>query len=404
MIDEPSICQYCVSDNALRAELIERGAPIQGCAICKKPGGHALPAADTRIKRIFRALVRLHFSEWEYNSHLGGDSLESLVLASSAIFDLGPDASIPDFEQAFLTMEDGWYPDTDDEITLGGGYWDGGILYGLREQRDSKVFDLVGDCFVRNYFDIMPIAKELIESLRENIESTIPAGTEYFRGRIGVKARFAHEGRLSFGRPSIHYVPFTAGEIDRPPLTRATEGRMNRSRVSVLYLASDVKTAVCELRPHPGHLVSTAKFRCKRDFYVANFASPDIRNFLNDERLEVLRTILSFSDVLNMPVQPEQKELYAVTQLFADAIRDAGFDAVTFRSSLGPGVNLTCFADDVFELTPESESVQEVTSLTFEIMEVKKVPKSYEKDTFRETGGDPLSNLMHGMARRAPDT
>lgn len=397
MIEETYICQNCVSDNALRVELGERGAPIAVCPICKHSGGLALPTSDERIKQIFRALVRLNFSEWEYNIHIGGDSLESLILESKAIFNLSPDASIDDFEQAFLAMEEEWYPSKDDGISLGGGYWDGGILYGLRAQRDLQVNDVVAACFELNYFDVIPKAKALVDSLREYITSTMPVGTEYIRGRIGSKASFIKEPMMSYEGPIRHYLPYTGSEIDRPPLTKATEGRMNRPRVSVLYLATDVKTAVSELRPHPGHLVSTAKFRSKREILVANFTSPDIRHFLDDERLEVLRTILSFSDVLNMPVQPEQKELYAVTQLFSDAIRESGFEAVTFKSSLGPGTNLTCFASDAFELVPDSESVYGVGSLNYEIAERRQMPKSFKSDEFKEIKEGPLSSLMHGL-------
>jgi hypothetical protein len=254
-------------------------------------------------------------------------------------------------------------------------------------------------CFTHNCFDVIPQAKTLVDSLREDITSTIPAGTEYFRSRIGVKTGYTRADTFSFRNPR-YYASYTGSEIDRPPLTKATEGRLNRPRVSVLYLASDMKTAVSELRPHPGHLISTARFRTKRDLLVANFGSPDIRNFLNDERLEVLRTILSISDALNMPVQPDQKELYAVTQTFADAIRESGFDAVTFRSSLGPGINLTCFTSDVFEMVPDSESVQEVTSLTYGIIEARKLPATYESDEYEEVKNDPLATIIHGMARR----
>lgn len=399
MPEEFLICQHCLADNELRTEVIERGTPVEFCAICKALGGRALSASDPRVKRIFRALVRLNFSEWDYNDHVGGDSLWSQILGSKAIFSFGTDASMDEFEQAFLTMEDSWYPATDDEITLGGGHWDGGILLGLRDARDTRVEQIIGACFTHNCFDVIPQAKTLVDSLRGDITSTIVAGTEYFRSRIGFKERYIREDAFQFRNPR-YYAAYTGSEIDRPPLTKATEGRLNRPRVSVLYLASDMDTAVSELRPHPGHLISTARFRTNRDLMVANFGSQDIRNFLNDERLEVLRTILSFSDVLNMPVQPDQKELYVVTQTFADAIRESGFDAVTFRSSLGPGINLTCFSSDAFEMVPDSESVQEVTSLTYKIIDARKLPATYEPGEYKEVKNDPLSMIIHGMAPR----
>lgn len=393
------ICEHCVAKNELRTEITERGMLIDECKICKKSHGRALSSADTRVKRIFRALIRRHFSEWDYNDHIGGGSLELLVFNSKAIFDFNPNASLQDFEDAFLVMEDDWYPSTDEEIALGGGYWNGGVLYGLRDQRDTTVENIIADCFKKNYFDVLPDTVKLISSLRSDITQVIPAGAEYYRGRIGVKSSFVRND-LSFSEPFRHYSPFTSTEIGRPPLTKATEGRLNRSRVSVLYLASDVQTAICELRPHPGHLISTAKFRLKKELLIANLASHDIRNFLDDERLEILRRILSISDVLNIPIQPDQKELYTVTQLFADAIRESGFDAVSFKSSLSQGINLACFADDIFDMVAESENVHDVTSVSYEISDAERMPRKYDKEDFEEILSDPFSTLMHNISRR----
>lgn len=398
------ICEYCVADNELRRELQERGtARRKKCLVCRKSGGRALPTSDARVKRTFRALVRLNFSEWDYNHHIGGDSLQSLVLESKSIFDLGPSTSPMDFEDAYLVLEDSWYPSTDEEIALGGGYWEGGILDGLRRSRDVKVENLIRDALVKNCFEIDPVARALVDNLRADLTQIIPAGTCFYRGRVGVQARMTPV----FSEPQygdvFWYLPYTGKEIDRPPLNLATEGRFNRPRVSIYYLASDSRTAIAELRPHPGHLVSSAQFRLKRDLLVANFASHDIREFLSDQRLEDLRTILSIADVLNVPVQPEHRVLYAVTQLFSDAVRAEGFEGLTFGSSVGTGTNLTCFAGDAFEMVAGSESVQEVLSLDYQLAEAPVLPQDYDKDKYAKDEESPLSTLLHGMARKVSE-
>jgi hypothetical protein len=403
MTNECAICEYCLSDNELRTELVDRGFPITECKICGHKGGRCLPAADARVKRIFRALVRLNFSEWDYNHHLGGESLEDLVLSSRSIFNLGAEASVLHFEEAFLVMADSWYPATSEEIALGGGYWDGNILDGLRVRRDDAVERVVKEGFQRNYFDVIPRVNALIESIRTDITSTLPAGSHFVRGRIGVKERMKRkERRFPPFRPEYHYLPFSGVDIGSPPIDKATEGRLNRPRVSVLYLASDHDTAVAELRPHPGHLVSTSVFRLKKDISVANLAKHDIRSFLSDERLEIFRRILSFADVINLPVQPDQNALYVVTQLFSDSIREAGFSAVSFRSSLGNGTNLTCFSSNAFELVPDSEKVHEVTALQYRITEATTLPQAYARDDFERDCNDPFALFIHGMIRRFP--
>ncbi|RIJ01191.1 RES domain-containing protein [Achromobacter sp. K91] len=404
MLNEPFLCEYCLADNELRMEVQERGNAIETCEICHRKGGRALPASDSRIKRTFRALIRLNFSEWDYNDHIGADtSLEMLVFHSKAIFNLDESASLDEFEQAYLTMEEkGWYPASEDNITLGGGYWDGGVLEGLRDRRDAIVENIVSDALKRNWFEMEPNAQALIQSLRNDLSDVLPAGTEYFRARVGVQSRLKRTSdHWPQVVPDFRYLPHAGKNIDKPPVALATEGRFNRARVSILYLASDTQTAIAELRPHPGHLISTAKFRLKRDLRVANFAKHDIRNFLSDSRLEDLRKILSIADVLNVPVQPEHRSLYAITQLFSDAVRVVGFEGLLFNSSVGAGTNLSCFASDAFEIVERGEGVQEVVSLEYRLAEVRALPHDYDEDEFVKDEDSPLATLLHGMARRS---
>lgn len=133
---------------------------------------------------------------------------------------------------------------------------------------------------------------------------------------------------------------------------------------------------------------------------VANFANHDIRNFLSDSRLEDLRKILSIADVLNVPVQPEHRSLYAITQLFSDALRVEGFEGLTFKSSVGAGTNLTCFSSDAFEMVEGSEGVQEVVSLQYRMTEMPVLPHDYEQNEFVKDEDSPLATLLHGMARQ----
>lgn len=398
---DPILCEHCLADNELKYEIQQRGTVVERCPICHHEGGRAVSATDPKIKRIFRALIRLNFSEWDYNTHLGGDDLETVVMGSPAIFNLRPDAVLEAFEDAYLTMEGKeWYPATDEEITLGGGYWHGRVLDGVRDRRDPRVERVVGASLEHNWFETEAAARELVERLRNDLTAVVASGSEFFRGRIGVKSRLSVKHALPADGRTFRYLPFSGTDIDRPPLKLATEGRFNRARVSLLYLASDVQTAVAELRPHPGHLVSTAMFRLKRDLQVANFAKHDIRNFLSDPRLEDLRSILSMADVLNVPVQPEHRVLYAVTQLFADVLRSAGFEGLTFNSSVGKGINLTSFVGDAFELVPGSEGVQDVVALEYRIEPSQVIAADYDESEWQEDEDSPLATLLHGMARR----
>lgn len=398
---DPFFCQHCVANRYLHDEIVSRGVLVPHCPICKRKGGFALSSDDECLTRIVRALIRLNFSEWHYNTHLGGDHLQSLVFSSRSIFDLPEDADELAFEEAFLPMVEkkGWYPESDDDITLGGGYWEGGILDGLRKRRDEEVADLVKASLLRNAHDVEPEARKLIQSLKDDITLTLHAGQQYFRGRIGIRSRLykldADPTEIPFA-----YLPFSGKDIGSPPMLYATEGRLNRSRVSILYLASDRETAAAELRPHPGHLISTAAFSLERNIIVANFADQDIRNFLNDKRLEVLRTILFVADILNVPVQPEHRFLYVATQLLADAVRAEGYDGLMFSSSVASGFNLVCFDPNVCTMVSASEEIQEVRSLTYHLGSVPALKQDYNPDDYKQDGDNAFAVFLHGMARR----
>ena len=190
MNNDFKICEYCLADNELRDEIRSRGSRIEQCSICHSQNGQALSASDRTVRRIFRALIRLNYSEWLYNEHIGGDSLESIIAEQKKIFNLPSNASLLDFEDAFLVLENNdWYPGNPEDISLGGGYWDGHILNGLREQMDLEIETVLDRGLKENHFALKPVVLKLIESIRTDIETEIPAGSKYFRARIGVKAR-----------------------------------------------------------------------------------------------------------------------------------------------------------------------------------------------------------------------
>jgi hypothetical protein len=85
--------------------------------------------------------------------------------------------------------------------------------------------------------------------------------------------------------------------------------------------------------------------------------------------------------------------------LLSDAVRECGFDAVSFKSSLGTGNNLTCFKGDAFEMVARTERVQEVRGLRYEIAELPSQRQKFNKTKYEEDKNDPLSTLIHSMSK-----
>ncbi|NMX30563.1 RES family NAD+ phosphorylase [Pseudomonas sp. WS 5413] len=402
MIDKSLICELCASDNELRLEIQERGVHAKRCPTCDKKDVKTLSANDHRLKRIVRALVRVNYSEWDYNNHIGGSSLYTLLCRDKFVFDFdeATEHPLPDEVWCPIEQELGWYPKSAEDITLGGGYWDGGILSSVRGNHSGFVPGLVNQALKDNYFEVESVVRKKIKKLSPYLVQVISAGAEYYRGRVGVSMRLSPKFVEPGYPPEYKYQPYRSIEIERPPLHLATEGRFNRTRVSVLYLASDALTAVSELRPHPGHLISTSKFRLVRDLTIANFSSFDVRNFLSDDKLEILRDLMSIADILNVPVQPEHNYLYSLTQLFADSLRLEGFEGLAFQSSVGTGINLTCFSSDAFTPIKGSEAVCKITSLTYETIEMPVLGDDYDKQEYEPDENSPLSTLLHSMTKK----
>lgn len=402
MVDKTHICELCASDNELRLEIQERGVRAKLCPTCKRKGVRTLSAEDRRVKQIVRALIRVNYSEWHYNDHIGGSSLYNLMSKGEVVFSFDKDIDFPLPDEVWGAIEQdlGWYPESEEDIALGGGYWDGSILDAIRGNHSGFVNGLVNKALQNNHFEVEPAVREKLKTLSSYLIQAIPAGAEYFRGRVGVSSRLSPVFIEPGYPPEYKYQAYQSADIDRPPLHLATEGRFNRTRVSVLYLASDSSTAVSELRPDPGHLVSISKFRSVRDLKIANFASFDVRNFLSDSKLEQLREILSIADILSVPVQPEHRYLYSLTQLFGDALRLEGFDGLTFKSSVGEGVNLTCFVADAFIPIAGSEAVYEISSLRYELRSMPVIGESYDEFEYQSDENSPLSTLLHSIAKK----
>lgn len=389
MIDEPLICENCLAENELKDEVLKRGYVIPKCKICHSENVKAISASDDLIIRIARALIRLHYSEWDYNTHLGGDVLEGLIFQDKRIFNFGENASEDDFDEVFQIIEAGygWYPEDRELISLGGAYWDGWILNSIDKKINHDLLDIVRETFKSNYYDLEEKVGNQIEKIRTKISAEHIEGTKFWRARIGVESRLKSKDIASLFKKDIKYIPHTDAKIGAPPVEKATEGRLNKLRVSILYLASDTDTAIAELRPHPGHLISLGQFQAKKKIKYANLAKHDIRDFLSDNLLDSLSHILSVSKVLNLPVQPENKSLYMATQLFADGIRKAGFEGVSFKSSLGHGINFTSFFPDHFEYIPNSGIVHKIKSLNYKSFPMETLKNSDSKDDFEVENG-----------------
>jgi len=323
------------------------------------------------LRNLIRALIRLHFSEDEYNGHWGGTSLYDILLVKeNALISIATsDEYVDDFIYR-IEEEGGVYPDYDEGVCLYAGHDEnvGRLLqFSIPKTPCSLLDDIDRRLGRENFHRLEADMETLMSRIVAELDLKVEKGSLWFRSRTGVKKQSTHFGFREVTRIAE---PFKDTEISALPPPSAKPGRTNRQGVSVLYLADEIETAIAEIRPHPGHLISVGGFRALRDLRVANFDIPISRFSMSDARLDTFAIIYHVDALLGSPVTPDERHKYALTQLLADTLIRQGFDGVSFRSSVGTGKNLCVFDPDVFEFDPASSQVRQVDRLEYTFSQV----------------------------------
>jgi len=143
----------------------------------------------------------------------------------------------------------------------------------------------------------------------------------------------------------------------KPRLNRSTEGRANSAGMPVLYLGTTEQNVISEIRPWVGAEVSVAQFKLKRKLRALDLSQGHGKSHLN----------LIFGHILNgTPMWLEEKERavwisidnafsqpvtrsddmadYVPTQILAEVFKEAGYDAIGYKSQFGEkGLNIVLF-------------------------------------------------------------
>lgn len=154
---------------------------------------------------------------------------------------------------------------------------------------------------------------------------------------------------------------------------RATEGRANPKGIPYLYLATKRDTALAEVRPWIGSLITVGQFRIKRKLKLINCTIGNPKEWLSlgPELPPKKREETAWAQIdkaFARPVAPSDDSAdYVPTQVLAELFRANGFDGVGYRSSLGSGHNIVLFDIEAVELT--TRVLFELHSIKFEFQE-----------------------------------
>lgn len=205
------------------------------------------------------------------------------------------------------------------------------------------------DIVYRNrYFSSANII-QILSSL--NFMSIFPAGTHltFYRARIG------------------DFQQKPDSEMMAPPPNKISGGRCNPEGISYLYLANTKETAIREIKPQIGDIVTVASF----DVDMSNVFSFNVYLMKhygisagNDYALCLLLLIL---EDLSSAVTKSNHLDYIPLQYISEYIKSKGYDAFSYSSVYNTGMNLVVF-----------DWKDKVTLISKELVKVKNTCVIYE--------------------------
>lgn len=146
---------------------------------------------------------------------------------------------------------------------------------------------------------------------------------------------------------------FSESDMGKPPYKIATEGRANPIGISYLYVASDERTAISEIRPSKGDLVTIGKIKLPDNLTFLD--TTDLKNKISPFEFDenVLQTLYKninlleqFGEELSKPVLPREAHLeYITSQYLTELVKHFEFDGLIYKSSVGDGYNIVIFDD-----------------------------------------------------------
>ena len=229
--------------------------------------------------------------------------------------------------------------------------WDSFILFTLKKKQEERYFH---DTDTQELFDaLLTTAEERIESIQK--------GQQYWRAQLGC----AREPARDLDGQIIDYniIPYPPKRM-KPLADKSCEGRINPKGIPYLYLATDEKTAVSEVRPWVSSNVTVVQFETVKELQIVDCSSCEINpmnvTVADLDKLwklkqptpeEAIKTIWLWVDKeFSEPVdRTDNTADYVPTQIVAELFKTNGFDGIKYKSLFNNGENLALFDIDAAE-------------------------------------------------------
>lgn len=194
----------------------------------------------------------------------------------------------------------------------------------------------------------------------ENRVKNLKAGTSVWRAQNGHDLNPYYQEDLDSGE-QVHVadepIPFNFKRM-KPLSDSAFEGRANPKGIPCLYVATDNETAMSEVRPWLGSILSIGKLKLTRDLKVIDFSLEEGTTqypffFFSEPSVEQrVKAVWAAIDIaFSQPTTAsDSRSDYAPTQIISEFIKSKGYDGIAYKSSLGKGHNIALFDLDAADI------------------------------------------------------
>ncbi|MEI4505980.1 RES domain-containing protein [Sphingopyxis sp. CCNWLW253] len=317
-----NVCPECFENTTLKRRLIEIRPALPDGEYCQfHPTRKAIPIAE--VGRIVEPALRANYAigEWMFDSQEGDDLHTVINETTGADDDLVIDALIgwlidnddywpPDGEEAFFAEDQTYVP-----IRVDG--WRHGALW--RRFREAILHH-------QRFFN--DPAKEFLAEIFDGIQnqSDIDNKPAFYRLSPADEPLF-YRARIVADEEAFRAIAQNpAGLMGPPPRPLRRAGRMNAAGIAVFYGATEKDTAVAELRPAVGSLISLAAFRVYRPIHVLDLtrftrAGRQLDIFAKNQMVRATQWAFmqSFASEISQPILPGDEHLeYVPAQVVAE--------------------------------------------------------------------------------------
>ena len=194
---------------------------------------------------------------------------------------------------------------------------------------------------VRGKSDLEPVFSEALKVDIWDHVKKINAGTHLFRARQNWDSNSS----------GFNKQPYMGADIEAPPPEKATAGRVNKEGVSVLYVSEQEHTAIAEIRPPRGSLISVGELRIAGKVKVLDLGDtiPEPNPFTTEQlayQMEHVELLNSFSWALSKPLErTDDVSEYRPSQKLSTWLKKQGYDGIRYSSAMNKGGHNIVFFD-----------------------------------------------------------